>query len=784
MSKIIIFDAQVFQSTARLRGMGHYSLALIESMFKNKLFLYKKSYILLNKNLSVHEETLSRLKAIAPGAVFIFEDLLTPYTIDDNNFKNIQLENENRVEKIVTDLKNKNSVTDFDFVIPSLFIDQTCVVFPKSGLRILVFYDLIPLQFYSYYSQASHFSNYLIRFKTLYEADLIWTISNTVLNDLKINLGISDSKLINIRGASISRNSKHSLNPSSYADFRFVLMPTGDDFRKNNLNAVKSFELFLKKNNIKDLKLVITSYFDKNIKNELQKISRNIIFTDEISDEILKYLYKKCELLLFISRYEGLGLPILESIDEKKPIVCSLIPSFLEMSPNAFYYCDTDDIEDISNALTDAYRKKDFDDKLKDYVSITNVFNWKKSATEALTSISNYNHKPAKIKKLNIAIFSPAPSSLATPGKFTLLEHAAMMEYFNIDYYFENGVLDYGFSRVDPLAYCSNSFRASSFTKNEYKKYDAIIYHVGNSDFHIDTIRMSLIFPGYSVFHDTNLSSVFANDANFLGLSKVRLDLEDKLNKPGADYISSIANRQIGLIAHSKYAIEKIKTTVSDNSIATNNINLPTLSVDNNKLKTNKIIKIVFAGIIHSTKGIDLIEEITKSKSIKNYAIYVFGINFMSPEEILELKKNKKIVIKTNLSDFEFQEVLSQSDILVNYRNEYHGETSASVLESMRYGVVPIVRKIGWYDELPDDTVMKASSKKEVVALVEKLVNNKEYRESLSKKCKQYIDQNHSYEKYAEDLYSILSRKITNKNSLISNAIKNDLALKKIKKLF
>ena len=86
MSKIIIFDGQVFQSAARQRGMGHYSFALLESLYKNKSFLFKKSYILLNKNLPMDKDFLTRLQTIAPRAVFVFEDLLVPQTPDDNNF--------------------------------------------------------------------------------------------------------------------------------------------------------------------------------------------------------------------------------------------------------------------------------------------------------------------------------------------------------------------------------------------------------------------------------------------------------------------------------------------------------------------------------------------------------------------------------------------------------------------------------------------------------------------------------------------------------------------------
>jgi glycosyltransferase involved in cell wall biosynthesis len=73
--------------------------------------------------------------------------------------------------------------------------------------------------------------------------------------------------------------------------------------------------------------------------------SDDIVFTGNVSEGTMKWLFDNCAFLVFPSEYEGLGLPVLEAIDSKKQIACSDISVFRELSATAFLFFDPLDPE-------------------------------------------------------------------------------------------------------------------------------------------------------------------------------------------------------------------------------------------------------------------------------------------------------------------------------------------------------------------------------------------------------------------------------------------------------
>ena len=68
--------------------------------------------------------------------------------------------------------------------------------------------------------------------------------------------------------------------------------------------------------------------------------------------ELLEY-YERAELLCVPSRYEGFGLPLLEAMERKLPVLASDIPVFHEVGGEYPYYIDPED----QNAWTEAFLK-------------------------------------------------------------------------------------------------------------------------------------------------------------------------------------------------------------------------------------------------------------------------------------------------------------------------------------------------------------------------------------------------------------------------------------------
>jgi glycosyltransferase involved in cell wall biosynthesis len=129
--------------------------------------------------------------------------------------------------------------------------------------------------------------------------------------------------------------------------------------------------------------------------------------------------------------------------------------------------------------------------------------------------------------------------------------------------------------------------------------------------------------------------------------------------------------------------------------------------------------------------------------------------------------------------------MLSQVDILVNFRTEYRGETSLAIIEAMRFGVVPIVKKVGWYDELPDDAVVKVINGSKLIEELIILVNDASKLAKLKQAAQQYIADNHTYAAYARELYTFIAAQSTaaNQADKIAAAIKDGASLGKLKRL-
>ena len=82
------------------------------------------------------------------------------------------------------------------------------------------------------------------------------------------------------------------------------------------------------------------------------------------SDSELISLYKKARLMVYPSKYEGLGLPILEAMTYGCPVATSYTSGMIEAGGDAVEYFDPDDIESISSSIVKLLDSEDYSKKL------------------------------------------------------------------------------------------------------------------------------------------------------------------------------------------------------------------------------------------------------------------------------------------------------------------------------------------------------------------------------------------------------------------------------------
>src|SRR5581483_9545887 len=763
--KKLIIDGQIFQTAARHRGMGRYSSYLIDALLDQN-HGYDVVEVITTKDAYMSTKDKEILKGLFHGANLIRLNLkmVDGVRIESTFDQNEAVLNEYVSAQIAKGFK-------IDYLIPSLFQEPASVVFPKNAKKLLIFYDLIPYLYHDRYQpiMGPGFENYVKRFSYLFSADRIFTISQTVWDDLHTYLGIPLSKMACIDGAAIKAKRSPD-KPRVKIPDKYILMPTSDDPRKNNLMAVLGFEEYVVTSGDQDCKLLITSKINKHEQEHLRLFSNNLVFTGNLPDEQLDWLYANCQSVLFVPEYEGLGLPILEAVEFGKQVACSAIGAFKEISEDAFCYCDYESPSSIAEAIECSLRKKP---DLKKYRTILSKYTWSNTARRLVDEIQRPVLAPGD--KPKIALFAPTPSGYSSVGKDIIESHAVMSEYFEIDYYLEDGIQKAN-TRPNILKYITQVYPAESFSVQAFSNYVATVYHIGNGDYHMESIKNALYLPGYVIIHDTNLSEAFRVMEETRMISKQRLELEtmldQKVDQPSCKGLSSITSAQLGILTHSQFTKELV-AKVTAWPIPTVQANLPVSSPKLSAAKIDSSFTIGMAGIIAGIKGTEVIEAIAESPDFNSCKIKLFGHNFSSKKTTDRLNSYENVTVSISVSDLEFQNNLKSLDVFVNYRMSYQGETSKSTIEAMRAGVVVIVRNIGWYSELPDDVVVKVDNIDEVFSRLHELMNNRAELRQISKRARDYIANEFGHEQYALALKGLISQnQKDNPNHLIASDLR------------
>jgi glycosyltransferase involved in cell wall biosynthesis len=123
--------------------------------------------------------------------------------------------------------------------------------------------------------------------------------------------------------------------------------------RKNLLGCVKAIEQLPE-----DIKIPLLVVGEgKSYKKEVQKYIRSkaiekwVIFCPKVNMLELKYLYQNAKILLYPSFYEGFGLPIIESLFSKTPVITSNISSLPEAGGGGALYVNPSEVEEIKESI-------------------------------------------------------------------------------------------------------------------------------------------------------------------------------------------------------------------------------------------------------------------------------------------------------------------------------------------------------------------------------------------------------------------------------------------------
>lgn len=185
---------------------------------------------------------------------------------------------------------------------------------------------------------------------------------------------------------------------------RYVLSLSTLEPRKNIQHVIKCFVKTITENNIDDLSLVLVGskgWDYGKIFEEYEKhphLKDKIIITGRISDEDLAAVYSNAEAFLYMSLYEGFGLPPLEAMQCGTPTVVSNVSSLPEVVGNAGFLVDPQDdkalvaqmLELYNNpALREEYSKRGLEQARK--------FSWEITADQHLEIYKKILSSPSEV---------------------------------------------------------------------------------------------------------------------------------------------------------------------------------------------------------------------------------------------------------------------------------------------------------------------------------------------------------------------------------------------------
>lgn len=747
-----MLDGQVLQGPAFLRGLGRYSLSLIRSLATRPgLSVYSSYRLLFSSSMPFSSELKAALSTIASATV----DMVNLRSASTGYVAAAEA-NRAQVDSYVAALGG-----DVDFVIPALF-HHAAPVFPTACRRVLIFYDLIPLLFHKEYlpAHSPETDDYLGRLPELMRADLVCTDSQSAADDLVAHLGVESSRVVNIGGAPFDSGSRPLSASPALPPRPYVLFPSDDDIRKNNETTIRAFER-LRAQLDHPLHLVVTSSFRPGFRAHLESLSRHVHFTGHVSDAYLMELYSNCEAVVFSSLYEGLGLPILEAAQFERPVVCSDLPVFREISDRAFYWCTPEDEVSIATAIGDALASRGWDEKRGDYPVIRERFTWDRTADRFLQALAAYPVRPLRpgLSRPRLAVVGPTPEGYSAIGRVMAELHPTLSRSAEIHYFLEQGP-DHRAVRPNVLLHCTNAWSADLGGWN-YPEFDAFLYHIGNSTYHLDTVRLALHLPGYLVLHDTFLAGLFERLAHYGVVDSERLALEERIERElaleGGHYVASLLSRQLGLVVHSRWS-EELAETATSGRVPIVRLNLPVPEPPLLPATRKAPPTIALGGIMAQEKGIDLMLSLARRRELADCRCEVFGFALSDPQHLASLFEESRIHLLLDLTDLEFQKRLTQIHVLLNYRTKYHGEASRSVLDAMRHGVAVVVRNIGWYSELPDDVVFKTDSVEDAMDAVAALVEDEGKRKEMGRRARRYVSAHHSIRQYVDGIMQLTER--------------------------
>lgn len=332
----------------------------------------------------------------------------------NSKFKNQKLTGVQRVAKDLIDALEKKEVklsfidnpySGFlghlyeQFIIPFILPKDSVLLSPINTGPILCRNQLLILHDVAFMDHPKWFSKSFIFFYKLIvptlvkRVDAVVTISEFSKSRIVTNFKFDTNKIsvipngidLNLFNLTPAYNEIKILEKIGVESCNYVLTVCSLEPRKNLKNLLLAWKISAFRKN--GFKLVLVGTKNSNFSNEDYDVDDTVIFTGYVSDSELPSLYRQCHTFVYVSLYEGFGLPPLEALASGVPVVVSNNSSLPEVISHYGIYVSPQDIQSIAQGLDSAlYNPLKY--CKSDYHNYAATFNWDSSASAYLSIIN------------------------------------------------------------------------------------------------------------------------------------------------------------------------------------------------------------------------------------------------------------------------------------------------------------------------------------------------------------------------------------------------------------
>lgn len=765
----LVIDMQGAQSIGnRHRGIGRYTVSIAKELVAQA----KGHEVVLALN-GAFPETVEALRAefanlLPPDAICVWWPPRPCYGIETVNDQR-RIAAEASMEAFITSLQP-------DVVlISSLFeglVDDAAVSIGRLGRSAptaAILYDLIPLIHADTYLQNPDMMRwYQQRLDHLRRADLLLAISKSSAQEAVDHLDFAEDSITAIGTACGSEFKPIPINQAArdhlLSSYRirdgFILYTGGIDHRKNIEKLIESYSMLPEPIKKKHQLVVVCSVHEAD-RARLERLASDLGFGDDqfvltgyVPDSDLVTIYNACELFVFPSWHEGFGLPALEAMSCGRATIgsnTSSLPEVLGLNEAQF---DPYDAKAISRTMAKALTDEAFNARLRSHaIAQAKKFSWPltaKAAWAALTRLfARAEAAAAQAIKANLPTNRPK-LAMVTPvraAKSGIADYVSELLPQLSRFYEIELVVDQLEDVTDRWAIANATLRSVEWFRENYLKFDRVVYHFGNSHYHAHMFDLLKDVPGVVVLHDFFLSGIVAH-MDVTGLApgcwpkalladhgwhaaKARFEAEDTANVVWAYPCNGDVLRYArGMIIHSQHSVDLARKWYSVGA-APDWTMIPHLRVPvvfpsqearaKARAEARRQLNIVADDFVVCSFGhlgqTKLNHKLLEAWKLAGFARdprsqLVFagqnegGTYGQHMDRQIQLV-DRQVRITGFLDTDEYRRWLLAADVAVQLRTNSRGETSGAVLDCWNYGVATIVNAHGGLADLPPETVLK-----------------------------------------------------------------------------